>query len=391
MDALKAKGNDAFKRGEFSAAALAYKRAIEAAEAAGEAPRDTASLHSNLSCSLLKLGHAQESLEEAHRCTEMRPDWNKGWFRTGESLFALRRYEEAEEAYRKSLELAPDDATVKRCLLLSLEAQQGVFFRQLYVGRDFCVGRGKTMVESQIFRSAQQMRNFIYLVGDATTREVVVVDAAWDVEGILRVAESERVKLVGAVVTHCHVDHVGGTPPPPFDSLGVKVPGIREMARQHGLKVYAHRLEAAVLRWKNDVPADAMVEMEDGSSMSVGDVSMKFIHTPGHTPGSQCIHIESASGHEDGLLISGDTLFIGSCGRLDLPECNAHAMWGSLQKKLAALPDDTRVYPGHDYGGSYTTIGKERSSGMLRPITEEEWQAMHSKGSAAKQAKQQWW
>ncbi|GJP48731.1 hypothetical protein CLOM_g8008 [Closterium sp. NIES-68] len=334
MEPLKQKGNEAFKKGQFSAAALAYKRALEAAAESGEAPRETASVHSNLSCSLLKLGHKEEALEAAQQCTELRAEWNKGWFRKGEALFALQRYDEAEEAYRQALEL--------------------------------------------IFRSAQQMRNFIYFIGDATSREALVVDGAWDVEGILRYAETERVKLVGAVVTHYHFDHTGGMPPPPFDSLGIKVPGIKELATKHNLKVYANKHDSAVLRSKNGVPSDSIVELEDGASIEVGGVSLRFIHTPGHTPGSQCIHIERAPGHDEGVLISGDTLFIGSCGRLDLPDCSREAMYDSLQK-LAVLPPDTRVYPGHDYGGAFTSIGKEKASGFLRPMSKEQWLATGGK------------
>ncbi|CAI5931762.1 unnamed protein product [Closterium sp. NIES-65] len=378
MEALKQKGNEAFKKGQFSAAALAYRRALEAAAESGEAPRETASLHSNLSCSLLKLGHREEALEAAQQCTELREEWNKGWFRKGEALFALQRYDEAEEAYRQALDRAPDDATVKQCLLLALEAQQGFLLRQMFAGREFCVGRGRNVIESQIYRSAQQMRNFIYLVGDAHSREAVVVDGAWDVEGILRFAEAERVKLVGAVVTHYHFDHTGGMPPPPFDALGIKVPGIRELAAAHGLKVYANKHDAALLRSKNGVPSDSIVEVQDGATIEVGAVSLRFIHTPGHTPGSQCIHIERAPGHDDGVLISGDTLFIGSCGRLDLPDCNREAMYDSLQK-LAALPPDTRVYPGHDYGGAFTSIGKEKATGFLRPMTKQQWLASQAK------------
>ncbi|CAI5982780.1 unnamed protein product [Closterium sp. NIES-64] len=484
MEALKQKGNEAFKKGQFSAAALAYRRALEAAAESGEAPRETASLHSNLSCSLLKLGHREEALEAAQQCTELREEWNKGWFRKGEALFALQRYDEAEEAYRQALDRAPDDATVKQCLLLALEAQQGFLLRQMFAGREFCVGRGRNVIESQIYRSAQQMRNFIYLVGDAHSREAVVVDGAWDVESsqppsspsvhgsfpiplpaplspcvplhggtssirppcrvgpllasrglaghsaIRRGGESEagqcsnpfavpspfclqtasspsalapvasittqkHLSLVlilcalpytlhphlsrwARVVTHYHFDHTGGMPPPPFDALGIKVPGIRELAAAHGLKVYANKHDAALLRSKNGVPSDSIVEVQDGATIEVGAVSLRFIHTPGHTPGSQCIHIERAPGHDDGVLISGDTLFIGSCGRLDLPDCNREAMYDSLQK-LAALPPDTRVYPGHDYGGAFTSIGKEKATGFLRPMTKQQWLASQAK------------
>lgn len=388
MDSLKAQGNEAFKKGDFAQAASFYQQAIDAVEAAAHAAfseedkqgiqKEAASLHSNLSCALLKLGNSSQALEQAEKCTQVKPEWHKGWFRKGEAHFALGEYEKAELAYKKALDLSGgEDMALKKCLMLALEAQQGFFFRQLSPGREFCAGAGSNMVESQIFRSAQQMRNFIYLVGDAKTREVVVVDAAWDVNGILAFAEAERVKLVGAVVTHYHFDHTGGMPPPPFDVLGITVPGIKDLAVKHKLPVHVHREDAAVLRQKNGVPSACIKELSDNSILRVGGVTLRFVHTPGHTPGSQCIFIERASGHEDGLLISGDTLFIGSCGRLDLPDCDARAMRESLQSKLAHLPDQTRVYPGHDYGGSFTTIGREKKTGLLKQMSEQEWMRMH--------------
>ncbi|KAH8964950.1 hypothetical protein BDL97_04G092400 [Sphagnum fallax] len=315
---------------------------------------------------------SMQALFHATQAISLKSDWSKGHFRLGEAQFALRDYPSAEKAYAKASELSPEDATIKKRLTLSREAMSGFYFRQLLAGRDFCINP-TNIIEKQIFSSAQQMKNFVYLVGDAKTREAVVVDAAWDVKGIRAALAADNMNLVGAVVTHYHFDHTGGTPPPPFDQLGIKVPGIRELAIEDKVPVYINKHDAETVKHQNGVPTECMTLLEDSAVVSIGSVKLQFIHTPGHTPGSQCIHIQ---GNED-ILMSGDTLFIGSCGRLDLPDCDAKAMYTSLQKKLASLPSNTRVYPGHDYGGPFTTISHEKKQGFLKPIAEKEWLRMH--------------
>ncbi|KAI5059259.1 hypothetical protein GOP47_0025578 [Adiantum capillus-veneris] len=345
MDALKAAGNEAVRQ----------------------------ALHSNCSFAHLKLGQLSEALDEANKCVSAKPEWSKGYFRSAEVYFAMRDYAAAEKSYEKSLSLSLDDQTIKKRLSLTREALDGFYFRQLLPGRDFCL-TPSDIIERQIFSSAKQMQNFVYLVGDAKTREAVVVDAAWDVKGIRAIAAQDSMKLVGSVVTHYHFDHTGGTPPPPFDALGIKVPGVRELAVEDNVPVYINKFDAETVQISNDVPSSAIAKLEDSAIISVGSIKLHFIHTPGHTPGSQCILIPRPS---QDLLLSGDTLFIGSCGRLDLPDCDAKAMFTSLQKKLASLPDSTRVYPGHDYGGPYTTIADERRKGFLRPISERDWLQQH--------------
>ena len=371
MEALKVQGNDAVRRKDFQAASELYMRAIDAAR---DAPRqELAPLHSNCSFAFLKQGDVAQALAHAHSAVAANPDWSKAHFRLGEALFASADYAGADKAYSRASELALDDDTLRRRVTLAREAMAGFYFRQLLAGRDFAVNAGN-IIEQQIFSSAKQMQNFVYLIGDARTREAVVVDAAWDVKGIRSFAAAENMKLVGAVVTHHHFDHTGGTPPPPFDQLGIKVPGVRELAVEDRLPVYVNLNDATTVTKSNGVPSENLIMLEDSSEVSVGGVKLKFIHTPGHTPGSQCIHIERP---EQDILISGDTLFIGSCGRLDLPDCSAKLMYTSLQKKLAALPASTRVYPGHDYGGPYTTISREKEQGLLKPMNEGEWMRMH--------------
>ena len=194
------------------------------------------------------------------------------------------------------------------------------------------------------------MQNFVYLIGDLASRECVVVDAAWEIDGIADLAAKDDMRLTGALVTHTHQDHVGG------HLFGHEIPGVEELLAKHPMKVYVHQDEREFLKgFGSDV-----VPVQGGDALQVGQVPLTFIHTPGHTPGSQCFLV-------DGCLISGDTLFIRSCGRTDLPGSDPQEMYTSLTQRLGALPEETVVLPGHNYGGSRTTIGAEkRLNPMMR-------------------------
>jgi hydroxyacylglutathione hydrolase len=194
------------------------------------------------------------------------------------------------------------------------------------------------------------MQNFVYLIGDTATRECVVVDPAWEIDAILEEIQSDDMRLTGMLVTHTHQDHVGG------HLFGHDIPGIAQVLERSPAKVYVHKAEREFLKgFGTDV-----VKVDGGDTLAVGDVTVTFLHTPGHTPGSQCFLV-------DGRLISGDTLFIRSCGRTDLPGSDPAEMYTSLTQRLGVLPDDTVVFPGHNYGGSATTIGDEkRGNPMMR-------------------------
>ena len=113
--------------------------------------------------------------------------------------------------------------------------------------------------------------------------------------------------------------------------------------------------------------------------LGTGSIRIQCLHTPGHTPGSMCLYVDGGGvGDGRGLLISGDTLFVGSCGRMDLHDCDSDRMFHSLQGVLARLPDTTVVWPGHNYGGRSTTIGNEKRAGLLKTLTKTEWRTMHS-------------
>jgi len=192
------------------------------------------------------------------------------------------------------------------------------------------------------------MQNFVYLVGDTETRDCVVVDPAWEIDAILDEMQSDDMRLTGMLVTHTHQDHVGG------HLFGHDIPGIAQVLERSPAKVYVHKAEREFLK---GIGSD-VVQVDGGDTLAVGDMTVTFLHTPGHTPGSQCFLV-------DGRLISGDTLFIRSCGRTDLPGSDPAEMYTSLTQRLGALPDDTVVFPGHNYGGSATTIGDEKRANPM--------------------------
>jgi glyoxylase-like metal-dependent hydrolase (beta-lactamase superfamily II) len=194
------------------------------------------------------------------------------------------------------------------------------------------------------------MQNFVYLIGDPETRDCVVVDPAWEIDAILDTVAADGMELRGALVTHTHQDHVGG------HLFGYDIPGVEELLEKSPARVYVHKAEREFLKgFGSD-----LVKVEGGDTLPVGRFTLTFVHTPGHTPGSQCFLV-------DGRLVSGDTLFIRSCGRTDLPGSDPREMYYSLTQRLAALPDETVVLPGHNYGGTSTTIGAEkRSNPMMR-------------------------
>lgn len=187
------------------------------------------------------------------------------------------------------------------------------------------------------------MQNYVYLVGDPERRECVVVDPAWEIDAIVRTAEADGMRLTGVLITHTHPDHVGG------HLFGTDIPGVADLLERLAAKVYVHKAEREFLKgFGSDLQP-----VEGGEEIEVGRLRIAFLHTPGHTPGSQCFYV-------DGRLISGDTLFIGSCGRTDLPGGDPAEMYRSLTQRLAKLDDATLLFPGHNYGGPFSTIGDER-------------------------------
>jgi glyoxylase-like metal-dependent hydrolase (beta-lactamase superfamily II) len=140
--------------------------------------------------------------------------------------------------------------------------------------------------------------------------------------------------------------------------FGLDIPGVAELLEQVKAKVYVHKAEREFLKgFGSD-----LVKVDANDTLQVGRLTITFVHTPGHTPGSQCFLV-------DDRLISGDTLFIGSCGRTDLPGSDPSEMYYSLTQRLYKLPDETVLYPGHNYGGPSSTLGTEKRSNPFMRFT----------------------
>ncbi len=181
------------------------------------------------------------------------------------------------------------------------------------------------------------MQNFIYLIGDPATREAAVIDPGWEVPKILKAAEQDGYRLTKAFVTHHHFDHVNG---------------LDELLAATDIPVYAHRSDAPLL----EVKRSSIKEVAGGETITIGHIALTLIHTPGHTPGSQCVLV-------DDRLLSGDTLFIRACGRCDLPGGSPQQLYDSLTKKLKPLDDTTILCPGHNYADVPTaTLGEEKQA-----------------------------
>ena len=193
------------------------------------------------------------------------------------------------------------------------------------------------------------MQNFVYVVADPATREAAVIDPACEIDRIVQLLEAQDLTLKAALITHFHPDHLGG------NLMGHHIQGAAELlARNFPIKVHLHKSEAEFANRIAGLSASDIVRTDGNEDLRLGNLRLRFIHTPGHTPGSQCFLI-------DGRLISGDALFIGSCGRVDLPGSDAAQLYDSLVNKLKQLPDDTILYPGHNYAERMTsTIGEEK-------------------------------
>ncbi len=200
---------------------------------------------------------------------------------------------------------------------------------------------------------AGPMQNFVYLIGDPATHEAVIVDAAWDIGVLVDLAGKEGYRITHALVTHSHPDHVGG------QFGGMEIQGIAELLSRQPVKVVIHKSEADFLTRFTGASASDLIRSEAGDVIRIGGLEIKLIHTPGHTPGSQCFLV-------DKRLVSGDTLFIGSCGRVDLPGSDPEAMYRSLNETLLRLDDDVVLYPGHHYADRpSSTMGEQKRENMF--------------------------
>jgi glyoxylase-like metal-dependent hydrolase (beta-lactamase superfamily II) len=229
-----------------------------------------------------------------------------------------------------------------------------LYFRQLLSGRDF----------AQSDPVAQQMRNFSYLIGDRETGDTVVVDPAYAANDLVDALESDGMKLSGVLVTHHHPDHVGGS------MMGFELKGLAELLERQSVPVHVNSLEEQWVSQVTGIARSDLTAHEHGDKVSIGDVEIELLHTPGHTPGSQCFLL-------DGRLVAGDTLFLEGCGRTDFPGGDVDEMFRSLQQ-LAALSGDPTVYPGHWYSAepSATLSEVRRTNYVYRASNLDQWRML---------------
>ena len=218
-----------------------------------------------------------------------------------------------------------------------------LYFRQLLSGRDFAT-------DDQM---ARQMVNFCYLIGDKEKGEAVVIDPAYNVGDIVNIAGEDDMTITGVLATHYHADHMGG------NIFGHHLPGVRELLDIVDVPVHIQAPEAEFVHKTTELTGDQLVLHGDRDIVMAGDIEIELVHTPGHTPGSQCFMV-------DGHLIAGDTLFIDGCGRTDLPGGDPRALMESLTKRLAEVPDEAVLFPGHLYSPQASaTMGHVRQYNFI--------------------------
>jgi glyoxylase-like metal-dependent hydrolase (beta-lactamase superfamily II) len=204
-----------------------------------------------------------------------------------------------------------------------------------------------------------EMANLAYLVGSRSERKAFVVDPAWDVQGLIDLAARDGIEVVGALVTHYHQDHVGG------EIFGHRIEGLSRLLEIAPMPIHVNKHEAEGTIKVTGVSEGDLVRHEGGDLLQLGGIGVRLIHTPGHTPGSQCFLVEERD--RAGQLVSGDTLFLNGCGRVDLPGADPRAMYESLET-LKRLPEDTTLFPGHLYSpeGHDTMESQKRTNPYLR-------------------------
>ncbi len=199
------------------------------------------------------------------------------------------------------------------------------------------------------------MNNFAYILEDPSTKKAAVIDPAWDIPFLLNELKKNQLELEMILLTHGHYDHTSGL----FEVLNYKK-----------IPVYLSETEASSLT--PQVPT--LQKTRNHDRIPLGTLSIECRHTPGHSPGGQCFHVDT-------LLLTGDTLFIDRCGRCDLAYGDAAALYHSFQKEILPLPDATRLYPGHNYGHIPSDLlGNQRKTNpYLRCKTEAEFIRLRSK------------
>ena len=230
-----------------------------------------------------------------------------------------------------------------------------LYFKQLLSGRDF----GNTD------NLAKQMVNFVYLIGDRETVESVIVDPAYDIDALLEILEEDGMQCSGVLATHYHPDHVGGS------MMGYDIIGVKELLEHVSVPIHAQKEEAEFITKVTGIESKDVMEHSSGDIVTVGEIKIELIHTPGHTPGSQCFLVENR-------LVAGDTLFLEGCGRTDLPGGDPAALYDSLHNRLSKVPDEATLFPGHLYSPEpMALMGQTRQQNyVFLPRSEEQWLTM---------------
>lgn len=187
-----------------------------------------------------------------------------------------------------------------------------------------------------------KMANFTYIISDEKTGECAIIDPSWDLELVMSAIKKNELKPKFIINTHSHFDHVLGN---------------EQMAKLTGAKIVQHR--------NSELEKD--IGVDDGETLQVGKTQLRVLHTPGHSQDSMCLILDGQ------YVITGDTLFVGNCGRTDLPGSDPAGMYHSLYNKVARLDEKLIVYPGHNYGSSPTsTIGHEKRSNFVLQLKSEQ-------------------
>ncbi|CAK8997973.1 Hydroxyacylglutathione hydrolase (Glyoxalase II) (Glx II) [Durusdinium trenchii] len=232
---------------------------------------------------------------------------------------------------------------------------------QLLCGREIANDK-----QNPVHRFAMQMANFVYVVvhEDAQgNKKGAVIDPAWDVDGVYDFVEQQlNAQVQGCLYTHRHFDHCGGKVPRALTGLpeDLILPGLADFV-ERGVDVYVGAEDARQVAKQSHVALESITSVDEGHVLELGaECKLHTLATPGHTPGSVSFLLQPT-----GVLFTGDTLFIGSCGRVDLPESNGNDMLQSLAR-LSALKPDTVVLPGHNYSMTVTsTIEAEKETNMM--------------------------
>ena len=223
-----------------------------------------------------------------------------------------------------------------------------LYFRQWLSGVDFAVGNPV----------ATQMANFVYAIGDTDTHEAVLVDPAYATDDLMQLLANDDMQLTGILATHWHPDHVGGS------FAGHDIEGVAALLGRDDVraKVHVQAPEAEMLKEWTGIGDGDIETHASGDVLEIGNAKITLIHTPGHTPGSQCFCVE-------GCLVSGDTLFLEGCGRTDLPGGDSEQLYESLTQRLANISDETVLYPGHRYApAASASMGETRRTNVVYRI-----------------------